>query len=397
MKDAKLPRRDWILLPVLSLLTIGLIVCSMELIARRVFNASNTLMSNCMVMDDPSTGPRAMPNTVCWEKSPESPLVEYKFNNCGHHAGVECGPKRPGTYRIVMTGSSVALGEGVQREQSFAALLPVELSAQTGRKIELYNESMGWGFSHSVSLRFNEVIAARPDLILWILTPFDIEGASLVVVTTKTEASQQTPLSLPAKAWLRVKAAFASKSIRVATSEIFGRTRTALMLRHFLYQSQSQYMRSYLMAGDEEAGFFRVDPSTEWRKHLAQFDTDAADVEGQARAAGVPFVAVLVPSRAQAAMVSMGEWPAGVDPYKLDDEVRAIITSYGGTYIDILPHFRDIPNPERYYFPVDGHPTAVGHRIISELLARELTSGAVPALRVAAQPASRFGPTLSHP
>jgi hypothetical protein len=35
---------------------------------------------------------------------------------------------------------------------------------------------------------------------------------------------------------------------------------------------------------------------------------------------------------------------------------------------------------------VDGHPDAEGHLIISGLLARALTSGAVPALKAVVQP-----------
>jgi hypothetical protein len=37
-KETRLPRRDWILLPVLGLLTICLLAASSELIARRVFS-----------------------------------------------------------------------------------------------------------------------------------------------------------------------------------------------------------------------------------------------------------------------------------------------------------------------------------------------------------------------
>ena len=383
-----LPRRDWILLPLISLLTIGILACSAELIARRVFSGSTTLMKNCMVMDDPSTGPRAIPNTVCWEKIPESQLVEYRFNGCGHRAGMECQAKQPRTYRIVMTGSSLALGEGVQREQTFAALLPAELSQETGRKVELYNESMGWGFPHSVRLRFDEVLAAKPDMILWILTPGDIEGASLVVFSSNAESSFQRSLSLPERAWLHMKSAFTSESFEAAASELFNRTRTALLLRHFLYQSQSQYVTAYQMVSDEEGGFLKASPSASWREHLKQFDGDAADMEGRAEAAGVPFVAVLVPIRAQVTMIAMDKWPAKYDPFGLDNQLRSIITSHGGIYLDILPDYREIPNADRGYFSVDGHPNAEGHATISRVIAKALTSGAVPALRVASQPQS---------
>ena len=88
-------------------------------------------------------------------------------------------------------------------------------------------------------------------------------------------------------------------------------------------------------------------------------------------------------------MISMGQWPSGYDPYNIDKELRGIITAHGGIYIDILPEFRTLPNPEQYYYPVDGHPDARGHAIIAKFMARELTSGSVPALRVSPQqPAS---------
>jgi len=118
---------------------------------------------------------------------------------------------------------------------------------------------------------------------------------------------------------------------------------------------------------------------------MGEFEFDASEFQRQAKAAGVPIVAVLVPDRVQAAMVSMGKWPAGYDPYKLDEELRQMIVSKGGIYVDILPDFRAIPNPEEHYFPVDGHPDADAHAVLAKLLARELTGGAVPALKAVSQ------------
>jgi hypothetical protein len=95
---------------------------------------------------------------------------------------------------------------------------------------------------------------------------------------------------------------------------------------------------------------------------------------------------VLVPWRVQAAMLSLDEAPKGYDPYKLDGELRAIVTRHGGTYLDILPDFLTTPNPEQHYFPVDGHPDARGHAMIADFLARELTRGSNSPFPLSAQP-----------
>jgi hypothetical protein len=48
MIEAKLPRRDWILLPMIALLTVCLIAVPTELIARRLFTESRPFVPSCM-------------------------------------------------------------------------------------------------------------------------------------------------------------------------------------------------------------------------------------------------------------------------------------------------------------------------------------------------------------
>ena len=378
--DATFPRRDWIVLPALGLLTICFVFLVTELAARRMFPVSKTLMASCLVLNDPSTGTRAIPNSVCWEKSPESVGEEYRFNSCGHRAGMECGPKPQGTYRIVMLGSSIALGERVRREDSFAALLPMELSRLSGHKVELYNEAMGWSFAGSTALRFDNALNAQPDLILWPLTVNDIQGSTFTPFVPEKIGFSRS-MTLREKAWLRIKAAFSSRSVLTSLSDVFSHTRTAVLVRHYMYESQSQYVNAALKSRDGDFGFLKTEPGEKWKVQLQQFEGVAAGMERRAKAANIPFVATYVPIRAQAAMISMGNWPAGFDPYLIDNELRSIIERHGGIYISILHDYRSVPNPEQTYYPVDGHPNAAGHALIARLLAKELTSGAVPALK----------------
>jgi len=377
------------LLPLISLLTIVVLAGTTELIARWKFKESPPFNLACMGPVDPVTGVRALPNCACWDKGIESQWVEYRFNNCGHRAGIECGAKPTGVYRIVMTGSSFAMGHHIQRERSFAALLPTELSRETGRTIELYNASMVSVTPHVAALRMDDVLSANPDMILLIITPFDVEK----------EGVQNLPVSSPmhnssvlAKFWFRVRAAFSSKPIPDAFKELFDialeivHPRSVVMLRHYLFESRSQYLRSTLIDEDDSSGFLRAKPSAAWRERLQLVDRDVAEIARRTKTAGVPLAVALVPSRAGAAMIPMSEWPAGFDPFKLDNELRSITETHGGIYIDILPDFRNLLNPERHYFPVDGHPDAEGHALISRFLTMELTNGSVPALRIAGQP-----------
>lgn len=140
-------------------------------------------------------------------------------------------------------------------------------------------------------------------------------------------------------------------------------------------------MNSYLQGAEADVGFLRAEPTPTWDAFLADFDRYAAEVESRANLAGVPFVAVLLPNRVQAAMLSADKWPAGYDPYKLDNELHAIILSHGGIYLSVLQGLHTIPNVEQDYLPVDGHPVATAHAIFAGLIVKELTSGVIPQLR----------------
>jgi len=373
---------DWLVLPLLSIGTICLLLACSDLLARWMFADRYGSGEDCIVFTDPSTGTRGIPHCSCKEKIYEGEVTDYWFNNCGYRTAIECGPRQSGTYRIVMVGTSMVMGMRVPREETFAALLPTELSAQTGKSVELYNEGMPWRPPHTVATHFNEVLAAKPDLILWAVTPADISEPVLPQI--HPEPPQALSTNANAKRILR-------DLVDRAESEISART--FLMLRHFLYQSQSLTVSSFLARKPDEPfmkrihgpEFLKTSPGQEWQSHLAEIDNDAATFAAQARAAGVPLVTVLVPIRAQAAMISMGKWPAGYDPYKLDYELRKIVQSHGGIYISILPYYRSIANPEQGYYPVDGHPNPEGHALIASLLARELTSGALPALKAKSQ------------
>ncbi len=399
-----LPRRDWVLIPLLVVLTIAVIACAVEGLARILLPESTTKVFPCLVLNDPSTGVRAIPNTECAEQKAETELVHYKFNSCGHRAGMECGPKPAGTYRIVLIGSSSNYGMWVPRDESFAALLPEELSRRTGLRIELYNEAMEWVFPRIIDLRFKEVLAEQPDMILWPLSNHDIESVDFVVpdaAPVEKNPGATGPMSAIQSKFLpefiRVGIDHVKKSlfdlVGFKPGSIYGfKPRSIYLIRHLLFTSQSQYVKQFLMQR-QASDFLRSEPDADFKQHLAEFSGYFADMKRRAEAIGAIMVVTTLPARAQAAMISMNEWPEGYDPYRLGEEIRSIVVSNGGTYVDILHAYRNIPDPEQGYFPVDGHPNVDGHALISHLLADALTDGAVPRLKADhLQTVGRLGP-----
>ncbi len=288
------------------------------------------------------------------------------------------------------------------REETFAALLPIELSRTLKRRVELYNNAMEWRSPRVIALRFNEILAEKPDMILWALSPWEIGNASFLLPDSATSKEIEKHVRTSAKpsgtlerAWLQMKTAFATKSFSNAVLNIWDKTRTAVLLKHFIYESPSQYMRFYLMTGETDSGgdeptaewqSLRAEPSARWKEHLQEFSQYAKEIESKANAAGIPLVIVLLPIHPQAAMISMGEWPAGFDPYRLDKELRPIVENLGAIYIDILQDVRQAPNLKGSYFPVDGHLNTYGNLLVSRLLAKELTKGAVSGVRFKSWP-----------
>src|SRR5580693_6083253 len=94
---ARLPRRDFILLPLLSLATILVMLGLSEVAARYVFVES--FRGSCGMPDELHRY-RFKPNCTAYAQAPESPEVESTYNECGYRTREPCAPPPPGTIRV---------------------------------------------------------------------------------------------------------------------------------------------------------------------------------------------------------------------------------------------------------------------------------------------------------
>jgi len=378
--EQKLPWRDWILLPTIAIATIVVLFATTETVARMAFPAWHSSPS-CYILNG-GRNPRPTPNCVYTLKIPESEPAIYHLNSCGHRTEIDCAHKAPGTYRIAVIGSSVVVGAPVSEQNAFVHLLAAKFPEPgEGKRIEFYNASLGPGAGpHWQAEHFAQVLAVKPDMILWPITPNDVES----------EHSAAAPPAYPGplgvtryrlmQAWKARSIDQASRAVSEALGANLRGTSTATMLEHFLYLSPTEYQRVVIADGLEH-GFLRASFDAAWQSRLRMFAEDVAAIEQKTQRSGIPLVAVLLPDRGQAAMLSMGAWPDGWNPYELDNQMRRIVTSQGGIYLDILPPFQRIPDAAKDFFPVDDHPNEEGHKLLATLLARALADSSLAIFR----------------
>jgi GDSL-like Lipase/Acylhydrolase family/SGNH hydrolase-like domain, acetyltransferase AlgX len=106
-----------------------------------------------------------------------------------------------------------------------------------------------------------------------------------------------------------------------------------------------------------------------------------SDIRATAASANAPVLVLIIP---QIGQVVPAERARTMDDYRFaEDEVdwdrpqrelRAQADGAGDVALDVLPAFRDAPQRDALYLPIDQHFTAEGHRLTAELLAQEIMS-----------------------
>ncbi len=334
-----LPARDWVLLPLICVLTIAILGGGARLIADRGAAHSKQVVGTCIQQS--GSGPRhGVPNSVCIEKSSSGQLVEYRFNACGDRSPFDCGQKPEGVYRIVLIGSSIPMGWDVREPDSLSERLLADLSRSTHRRIEVYNAAMegSGGAPDTLANRMPRTMALQPDLILWVISSWDIDPAK---IRTQDKAPQ---------------GGLAGSRI---LGRVMGKFRIASILTDLLFRSQSVYMSAYLR-NIKEASQLPDHTNNEEDAPMRLFNADVQTIVDGAKPAGVPVVAAFLPNRAEAGVLSMSPRPAGIDPGRLNIDVRAIVVNNGATYVDAMTNLENAPNLDGLYDQLGYHLNTEG-------------------------------------
>lgn len=375
---ARLAKRDLFLLPVLSLLTVLVLFGVSEAVTRLLWP---TEYSQACIVTDPGGGSRFKPNCDARGKIAEGPWITYHYNECGYRSEDSCGPKPPGTIRIAILGSSMSQALHVSYGDAFFSRAAVDLGRQCDRRIDMQNLGVPGSSPAYTDRHVQEALALNPDVVLYLVVPYDLN-------------QQLLPNGFPEPAGPTLAASF--EAIQPAVSplnrleHLVIQSRTLLVAQHFVFQNRETYIRAYLLYGDK-ADYLRQPFTRVWQRRFADFDVTIGDMADRLHNAGVPLVIVAVPSRAEAALLSSSQLPAHVDPFAFGRAIQTIAAKHGAAYVDLMGPISRIPNAENLYYPVDGHVTSEGHKVIAEALSRKLQDGSVPAFSHCASPQSAEG------
>ena len=112
----QLPRRDFVILPILSIATIMAVLAAAEIGSRLAM--PEVQADSCMI-HDPLLGERAKPNCISHTKNPEGEWVENKYNECGYRSNTPCHAPLNGALRIAVIGSSTGWGYQVPTDETW--------------------------------------------------------------------------------------------------------------------------------------------------------------------------------------------------------------------------------------------------------------------------------------
>jgi len=361
--ETSLPRRDFLIIPLLALLTLVVLAGLGEFAARQLFVESGA--ETCRVVG-PGQVASMQPNCVSWRKSAEGPETVNAYNDCGYRAPESCATRAPGSLRVALMGASTAQGLKVQYPDTFAARLSQALSAACHRPVEFQNMGVPGASLLDIYHRLDEALALHPDLVMVALTPYEMKAPIDRDQLARRDAppaavaTDPDPPPSPSKSWV------------ARLSDLAFDSRILVVAQHFLFQDRASFVRLFMLHG-EDADYLRVPYSAGWEQRLRDFDTLLGSMAVRSEAAGVPVMLVLGPQRIQASLLDPAVLPPNVDPFEIGRRLAAIAARHKVAFQDTLEGFAKMSDPDALFYAVDGHIDGAGHAVFAGSVLDRLT------------------------
>ena len=365
IREARLPRRDFAILPLLSVFTCLFLFAASEGVARILDPANDD--DSCRT-SDATIGFTNRPNCSSRLKTATGPWVINRYNECGYRTKESCRPQPNGSTRIVLLGSSVAEGFYVDYDNTFAARAARNLTQKWGRPVEIQNLGREQCFPLCSFHRVDEAIALKPDLVILAVNPHDLQYATQSDVEHRYEPIPMPPKGEPVNPPDVVSRRFPHLPTGAAITQ---GSRILTLVLDTIYRDPSAHLRIFLSSGGDHT-YLESKFSPSWETHLNAFGSLVGEMAQRFNNKSIPFALLMIPSTPMASALSVPNLPAGVDPYALNKRMKSIAVNHGMEFIDTLDIFRRTPGSNASFYMVDGHLNADGNALVGDALVEQL-------------------------
>ena len=354
----RMPRRDYLLLPLIFAVTILVLLVLGEVSARWIF-----------VQDDDSEpceyltpgGYRYHPMCSSRTKVWEGPWTTQHFSACGYPSAAACIALPAASLRVVVFGSSTARGALVNFDQSFSARAAAALSRRCGATVDFQNLGTEPADVDRIDQRVPEAMALKPSAIVMMVGSFDIMHLKDPPATGEGEQ--------PA---LRFNLQGAVQVLR--DSRLFQ------LMQYQLYRDPAFQIRAFLLNGDQ-ADAVRRPLSAAWQQRVADFGALLGRITRQT--GHVPVLLLYVPGRAPVAMARLAVKQQAVDPLVLGVAIKQVAERAGVRFFDTTEALASAADFQSLYYLSDGHLAEAGHAVLADvtesgLLAEPAFGGCTP-------------------
>lgn len=386
-----MPKRDWLLLSALAILTAFLLMLATETALSRRYTKSSRTLGNCLDYAHAGAGIPNLANCKTVDKSYETPLVHYTFNACGLRSDVGCQPFQPGSTTIAMLGTSVGMGQWVDDDQTLGHQIEMDTARAGGQEIHVANYSRMEEAPPAMVQLLPQILQKRPNMVLVVLSPYDVK----IATTNLQKAASIAKLTHVGRIqwWMHylstiVQTESPSELAYTLYDHLRSRvqgSRLAAWIDDYVYANDARYVRQYLNGEMTETGYLDPHPTTYWEKSYVGLDEEIRQMSALTHERGIPLVVVLLPTHAQSILLAYPaiarEFPA-VDPYYLGRRVQSMVASDGGIFLNLYPDYAGRKDLGADYYYDNGHPDAKALAIFAQMMTAHLEREDIPGFAI---------------
>ena len=305
---------------------------------------------------------------------------EISINSHGMRDREHAVAKEPGTIRILVLGDSFMEANQVAFKDSFSSLLEAKLKSEGSGQVEVINAGVsGWGTDDELTYLTRYGFRFHPDLVL-------------VGMTLHNDVQDNLMEEFHAYA----DGVLREKPVEEIPLVDFGllQVKEFLASHSHLYQLLLRAKRSSWIRNEQKrldahvVGLLEKEQTVSMKRGWNMTRLLFRKMKQRSAEIGAPLVVFLIPLRIQISDHNLQSFLEGHDMTRdqiMWDQPQRTMMQIGSVegimVIDLLADFRQKEKmaPDQLYLAGDGHWTAAGHRLASDLVAHRLiTSGVLP-------------------